>query len=479
MLITREIINKNIRFHNVHVTLDGKIDLRSFTYDDLSKMIDRYKNLLLANGAKPGYSAVIGEQISLSQTAFVFACAELGVNVTIIDQPHGKNPRPNMYVPGSISTKLKLMLPITYLLSVGREYTVNNDKTRILMDVCRRTIIADGFTADFTPNDKILAKPDTIFLRCTSSGTTGTPKVLEHTHEFMSELVKRNSKMFYGKMGVIANLNHGSSPATFFLPGLVAENITDLFHIQALIPSKLSSTLTQLREKDIHMNHIMFPYSTMIDEFFSYEGNNSECILYTLSVIKQEWVEHTKTKKIKDIVSIFGTNETSGTVMINQATDHDFSENTYKKLDDFYGIHITEKNELEVGMPIYNKMVPTGDAFAKHGDKFLHLGRSNLYRINDLELDLNKYTAMLKKECRGDIIIDTNKNSIYIVLWDNNINDRIVKDIDRVMREDSGDLHFISKYDYLAESEFLTGVKVDRQLIREHFRNMVNQNTLP
>lgn len=472
MLITREIINKNIIFHDVLVDLEGKIDLRSYTYDDLSKIIDRYKNLLLANGARPGYSAVIGEQISVSQTAYVFACAELGINVTIIDQPHGKNRKPNTYVPGSISTKLKLMLPITYLLSAGREYTLNNDKTRILMDVCTRTIITDEFPADYSNNDKILANADSIFLRCTSSGTTDTPKVLEHTHEFMSTLVKRNSKMFYGKMAVIANLNHGSSPATFFLPGLVAENVTDLYHIQSGIPSKLSSTLTQLREKDIHINHVMFPYSAMIDEFLSYDGNNEECILYTLSVIKEEWVEHTKTKKIKDIISIFGTNETSGTVLINQATDHDFSENTYKKLDDFYGIHITEKSELEVGMPIYNKMVPTGDAFAKHGDKFLHLGRSNLYRINDLELDLNKYNAILKKECNGDIIVDNNKNSIYIVLWDKTASDEVVKNIDKIMREDSGDLHFISKHDYLTQADFLTGVKVDRQLIREHFRTL-------
>lgn len=473
MLITREIINKNIRFHDVLVDLNGEIDVKSYTYNHLSEMIDRYKNLLFANGARPGYSAVVGEQISLSQTAFVFACAELGVNITIIDQPHGKNPKPNTYVPGSISTKLKLMLPITYLLSVDRDYTVTNDKTRILMDVCKKTILADEFPVNIEPNDKILAKPDSIFLRCTSSGTTDTPKVLEHTHEFMSDLIKRNSKMFYGKMGVIANLNHGSSPATFFLPGLVSENVTDLYHMQANIPNKLSSALARLREQDVDINHVMFPYSSMIDEFLSYDGNNSECILYTLSVIKKEWVEHTKTKKIKDVISIFGTNETSGTVMINQATDHDFSENTYKKLDDFYGIHITEKNELEVGMPIYNKRVPTGDAFVKHGDKFLHLGRSNLYRINDLELDVNKYTAMLKKECDGDIIVDTNKNSIYIVLWDKTANNQIVKDIDRVMREDSADLHFVSKYDYLAQSEFLTGVKVDRQILREYFRTKI------
>jgi hypothetical protein len=243
--------------------------------------------------------------------------------------------------------------------------------------------------------------------------------------------------------------------------------------MQANIPNKLSSALARLREQDVDINHVMFPYSSMIDEFLSYDGNNGECILYTLSVIKKEWVEHTKTKKIKDVISIFGTNETSGTVMINQATDHDFSENTYKKLDDFYGIHITEKNELEVGMPIYNKRVPTGDAFVKHGDKFLHLGRSNLYRINDLELDVNKYTAMLKKECDGDIIVDTNKNSIYIVLWDKTVNDQIVKDINRVMREDSADLHFVSKYDYLIQSDFLTGVKVDRQILREYFRTKI------
>lgn len=477
MIITRELINKNIKFHEILLSRTNEFVLKTYSYTDLCVLIDTYKNLLISKGGRKGYSAVIGEQISLSQTAFVFACAELGIDITIVDNPHGPTSQEG-YFSGMISTKLKLLLPITYLLSSTNDYTVNNDKTRILMDVCRYTVFCQEEPKNQTPNDVIYAQDDTIFLRCTSSGTTGTPKVITHTHDFMSRLIKRNSSMFQGTMGVIANLNHGSSPATFFLPGIVSENVTDIYHIQAAVGQRLAIVLSKLQNLGININHIMFPYTYIIDDFFATGQKADQCIFYTLSVIKNEWLKFVKQDVVKDIISIFGTNETSGTLMINQATDDDFTENTYKALDDFYGLIINGKSELEVQMPVYDKVVATNDAFTKIKDKYLHLGRSNLYRINDLEIDVNNYSSLLKKHGNADIIVDTNKNSIYIVFWDNSMDASIAKDIDQLMREDSNGLHFISKHAYLDQKDFLTGVKVDRQLIREYFRNMVNQKTL-
>lgn len=475
-MISRSLINKNIKFHDVTLQ-NNSVHIDSFSYNDLEKLIDRYKNILLSKGAKTGYSAVIGLPVSIKQTALVFACAELGITVTIVDYPHGKNFKPNTYVPGSIDTKLSLMLPITFLLSTNNKYTLNNDKTRILMDVCNSTLLLDEIESDNSKNEIILSKPDTTFLKCTSSGTTTTPKVITHTHEFMSQLIVRNSKMFNGKMAMIANLNHGSSPATFFLPGVVSTEVTDFYHICPSTDVGHFALISQhLSNLGIHLNHVMFPYSHLIENFFSSETKLQDCTFYTLSIIKKEWIKFVN-NKIKDIISIFGTNETSGSLMINQASDVDFKENTYKLLDNFYKINITEKNELQVTMPIYKKTILTGDRFRYSENKLEHLGRSNLYRVNDLEINIDYINKFIQTNCNGEILVDLIKDSLYLILWED-VDYNAIKIIDKKLREMSGDLHYISKFAALKQENFMTGVKVDRQLLREYFRNMVNQNTL-
>lgn len=485
-MITRHLINKNIKFHDVAFTANNEPSVKSYTYDDLCLLIDRYKNLLIANGAELNCSAVIGTPVCITQTALFFACSELGISVSIVDhiKPLWSNKK---YRPLPVSTKVQILLPINYLLSKGKRYTNNNQKTKALMQVAIKTLIVDDHINDDSHNPKISAQNDTVILRCTTSGTTGTPKVLEHTHDFLEKLIKRNSSMFDGKIGLIANLNHGSSPATFFLPSIVSEKVTDIYHIisPAIGGTKLVNTndnhavaLSVLKEHGITINHLMFPYTESLEIFLKSNQDFKDCTLYTLGVIKSEWIEKVKNRSIKDIISIFGTNETSGSIFINQASDLDFHENTYEKLDDFYGININEKNDLEVTIPVYNKTVITGDMFTKKGGKFLHLGRSNLYRINDLEINLNSYIDVLKNHCNGDIILDENKNSIYMVIWDETIDLSVVQTIDRMMRMDSQNLHYISKYDCLKKESFMTGIKVDKQLLREYFRNMVNQKTL-
>lgn len=475
-MISRNLINKNIKFHDVTFE-NNSVHIDSFSYDDLEKLIDRYKNILTLRGAKPGYSAVIGFPVSVAQTALVFACAELGITITIVDYPHGKHSKPNTYVPGSIDTKLSLMLPITLLLSTNSKYTLNNDKTRILMDVCNSTLLLDEIESNNYKNEIALSKPDTVFLKCTSSGTTTTPKVITHTHEFMSKLIVRNSKMFYGKMAMIANLNHGSSPATFFLPGMASTEVTDFYHIcPSSDAAHFGSICEHLSNLGVHLNHVMFPYSHLIDQFFNTETKLKECYFYTLSIIKNEWLKFINIK-IKDIISIFGTNETSGALMINQASDIDFKENTYKLFDNFYKINITEKNELQVIMPIYEKTILTGDSFRQSENKFEHLGRSNLYRVNDLEINVDSINKFVQRQCNGEILVDLIKDSLYLILWED-VDYNLVKIIDSKLREMSGDLHYISKFAVLKQENFMTGVKVDRQLLREYFRNMVNQNIL-
>jgi hypothetical protein len=214
------------------------------------------------------------------------------------------------------------------------------------------------------------------------------------------------------------------------------------------------------------------PYTAIVDDFFNSTEVLPDCVIHTLGMIRKSWVEEVKKGRTKDIISIFGTNETSGPFMINQATDIDFAENSYKMLDDFYKLTLNKDNDLEVVVPIYDTTVKTHDRFLKRENKFVHVGRSNLYRVNDLEIDISKYQAEIDKLIKAELVIDTQKDNIYLAIWDEYFDIHKVRHIDNMMRDDSSGLHFIAKYDSLKYSDYLNGIKIDKEMLREYFRNM-------
>ena len=460
-MITRNIINPNISFID-YSTISTHMYSYSFTH--LNRLIDAYKNLLISKGAKKGNSIVIGTQANTSQIALVLACAELGLTIVIVAYPLPTNQTSKVKI--ATWMKLKLMLPIDYFILDNRNQT---DKFQIFKDVCRVTILIDEEQLDYTPNDVVYADKDTILFKCTSSGTTGTPKIITHTHGFMSKLIERNSKQFYGSMGMITNLAHGSSPAVYFLPGMMSKDTTQYINFPNLPLVEIAEIL---RSHDLSLDHLLVPYTLFVDQLFD-KSNESlpGCVIHTLGLIRKSWVEAVKNNRAKDIISIFGTNETSGPFMINQATDVDFDENTYKVTDDFYDLELID-DCLYVGIKEYGSVIETNDKFLKRGDKFVHVGRSNLYRINDLEIDLGKYQSIIDELLKAELVVDVKQDRIYLAIWDQDFDIHKVRHIDNVMRNDSNGLHFISKYDSLNYPDYLNGIKIDKEMLREYFRNM-------
>lgn len=459
MIVTRNIINKNIKYHDYK---DG--ELLSFDYDHLNKLIDAYKNLLIKKGIKKGNNAVIGNHACIEQIALVFACAELGVSLVIVANPFPPNKGAKDYVKGFINSKLRLLMPVDLFILSNRDDT---DKFQVFNDVCRFTIVINEENLDYTPNHVSYADANTILLRCTSSGTTNTPKIINHTHGFMSSLIERNSKQFYGSMGMLTNLAHGSSPAVYFLPGMSSDLVTDYYNLPNLHIIEVSDVVDQC---NIKLDHVLVPYTVQLDAFFDSDKYIQGCIIHTLGLIRKSWVQKVRLGVVKDIISIFGTNETSGPFMINQATDTDFTEDTYKLVDDFYAVNIDKDNCLNVTIPYYNNTVNTMDTALRRGNKFVHIGRSNLYRINDLEFDVGKYQLEIDNIMKAELVVDTQKDNIYLAIWDDISDVDKIKHIDTMMRVDSNGLHFISKHNCLKYSDYLNGIKIDKEMLREYFR---------
>jgi acyl-CoA synthetase (AMP-forming)/AMP-acid ligase II len=425
--------------------------------------------LLIKAGLKKGTSAVIGNNANIEQLALVFACSELGIEIVIIPNPmpaknHNITSNVGQYK-GMINPKVALMMPIDLFISCERDDT---DKAAIFNDICRFSIAISEHDLDYTTNDIIRADENSIFLKCTSSGTTDTPKVIKHTHGFMHDLIMRNSRQFYGAMAMLNNLAHGSSPATYFLPGMVSNQVTDHYNFANTHPVQVAEIAHELQ---LTINHMLVSYTMYIDEFFESNVSLKDCVIHTLGLIRKDWADKIKEKnKAKDVISIFGTNETSGPLMINQATDIDFTEDTYKVLDDFYKLEIDKDKCLIATVPFYNKQVNTMDTFLKRGDKYVHVGRSNLFRINDLDIDVGKYQLEVDKLMKADLVIDVKKDNIYLAIWDNDFDHNKVNKINDLMKNDSNGLHHISKYSNLVYTDFLSGIKLDKEMLREYFR---------
>jgi hypothetical protein len=224
--------------------------------------------------------------------------------------------------------------------------------------------------------------------------------------------------------------------------------------------------------KKFEFDHLMIPYSYMIDNFLKH-GTYENLNLYTLSTIKQQWVPYFLDKRIKNIISIFGSNETSGPTFINEIADHAFEENKYRLLDDFYSINLLEGNMLEVTMPVYGTKIVTNDVFDKVDFNYYHRGRNDLYRVNGFEVNVTAYTELIKKYLDADLIIDTVKDSLYIAVWKDERTESNINIIREAISKSSYNAHKINKYAVLDKIKFMTGVKLDMELLRDYFRKFV------
>jgi acyl-CoA synthetase (AMP-forming)/AMP-acid ligase II len=471
-LITRNIINKNIIFKDVNVHNLYQKD-KVYTFDDLEKQINIVKNVLQKEYlCKEGETALIGIVPCVLQIATFFACAELGLNVVIAD--HNRND--NWINPDYVDPKTQSLLPINYFIVTSDEHLI--PKYKLFYKICEKTVvIKDLESKDASPNNYLGCTENSMLLKCTSSGTTGTAKLVNHNHGFLKRLISRNKTFYYGSVCMAHNLNHGSSPATYFLPALCSEDtkIFVSYMITYVTETSRTDELTKFaidKFNKYNFDHLMIPYSYMIDNFLK-SGTYQTLNLYTLSTIKQQWVPYFLDNKIKNIISIFGSNETSGPTFINEVADHAFEENKYRKIDDFYDINLLDGNMLEVTMPVYGTKIVTNDLFDRRNNDYYHKGRSDLYRVNGFEVNVNHYTLLVKESLDADLIIDTAKDSLYIAVWqDQDVENHIDKICEQI-KVSSYNVHTINKFAILDKTKFMTGIKLDMELLRDYFRKFV------
>lgn len=451
MIFTREIINKNIKYYDVNVN-DG-IGI-PYTYHDLISRVDAYKNLLIKNGAQHGQSILIGTQASLSQIAMIIACSELGLIISIVESPKNEN--------NELAISYERLLPIDFFV-IENQVTAKNFE--VYRDTIRKTLLLSEQTLDYTPNNNVYVTENSIFLKCFDGRKK---EVIEHKQDFITKLSLRNSKLFYGKIGMLRNLNHGSSVATYFLPNLLSDRVTEFYNIFCK-SEKFYNRI--LGEQKLSLDHLLYPYTKMMDDFFESETTMENCILYTLSIVRKEWVNKLQ-GKVKDVISMFGTSLTSGPYLINQATDQDFSENSYKTIDDYYKIRINDKNSLEIMMPDSNEFIDTNDIFVVSNNKYFYQGNYNYYRVNDTMIDIRVWNKIVSNEIDAYTVVDTFKNRIYLAIWDKSVDQNKINKIDKRLKNRSDQKHYIHTHAYLNRDDYYDGDRILLGELINYFRNL-------
>lgn len=454
------------------------------TYDKilLVERINFWKYILKYKyNAQPQESILIGMQkLGIDYFSIIIAAAELSLKIVVVDYNRTDKFRNIAYN----DPKTKLLSPIDIflhdfpldLLETDRVYskyvffTVHSNRTYSIVD-------AFNFVIDQALIDSVICiqpKPSDILFRVTSSGTTDVPKVIEHTHEFIAAISLRNSKLYKGTALHVNNLNHGASASVTLLPTLASEYVTKHLFYDGADTESISNLVDALTPYKNDIGYLSFPYPFLIDKFIEVSRGKKlrwpNLDLITLSYILDNAKHAVRDGIFNSITSIFGSNETLGPLFVNTASKNNWNIDSryYTIPNDFYKIKLSKEGKITVTIPVYNKDVETNDYFDKDGDYFVHKGRSDMFRINGETIKTGTINDLNKKDPRVYIVVDTLNHCLYLACWEDlsmeeiyTIKEQIENNFERIK---------ITKILHLDKSSFNYAIKIDNELLREHFR---------
>jgi len=481
MIVDRNLISKNFRYKTNELNHRYGFEEENITnLRGLENRIDYWKYILFAHcGMDKGDKIALGlTQIGLDYIAIVFAGMELSLQFVVLDfSIQADRIGVNDYKTDAFG-KIDLFLHHFPDGDENLEYYGKKAKK-----VFHTYDLADLVIAK---NDEFRAvaarrpKPDDVLMLCTSSGTTGTPKRVQHTHRFMYELAKRNAQQFEGSVMHIRNLHHGSSMAVFFLPTLASDAVDLHMGLGYNIAEEGMCKIANISQK-YQIKNISFPYTSDIDIFLkeceqrSYNWKDGLNI-YTLSYIPSTWKQYFDNVGINQIQSIFGCNETSGPLFVsNMVKDQEFDPKHFLQLDDFYKFTLDKKDMLDVHMPVYDTVIHMNDMFTVENHIWIHQGREDLIKVDQVEINLGTLMQTPSKyKIDALALTDTVFNKIYLAIWED-IPDSVAKIktdiINKDIQRNINKTLKISKYAVLSKSDFMRGIKLDHEMIRDWFRN--------
>jgi acyl-CoA synthetase (AMP-forming)/AMP-acid ligase II len=492
-IISRHFLRQDLEYHE---------DDQIYRYDDFVDSINKWKNILYYQyNMRPGMSACfIDMSVYFEYCTLFIAAAELGIRTLCIPErpktPDGRVPKldqvineiglPDLmyyYSEESIVLQAKTMaMPQMALVNMAARYSSN----LMTFDDYVNYNAADY---DKALNDQILATEENILSWTTTSGTTGDPKPIEYNHRQLYDIAQRNAQVFgFDQPGISVshtrNMHHAAILMANFLP---AFGWAQYHHS---LRTDYNQTDVEFAEQFVDFvnrkgtNKVLLPFSLMLEAVFSYIKKNNIKFNHAFDVIvggfniTKTYVEAFQATNINKIMSMFGSNETLGPVLV-RIIDHNTGVDNYDPtflgtpVDDMYNIRITDQQLIAVTCPVlFNDEIVMGD-MAQGNDVtgYYHLGRPNItkLRFNEVEFYVNEIRELIKSimpDLRFEVVADTIGQKLYVAVWQGTmdidlLNQRMMERYDRLT---------ISDWDYLNLMDY-DKFKIDVPALIEYFRN--------
>ena len=405
MLITRDIIHEDLQFKNENMN-------RAI----LSYKINDFKTLLLSHNAKKGDIVALSIiEVNHLHVAALFACAELGLRVILIDAPATKQSLPY--------TKLALHGPADFCIDDGRHSLYDGLHGEMIKTYSKKLIDLSElnqycYTANKQPWQ---VSPEDPFLISSTSGSTSPSRKVEFSHEEVYEISKRNIDIFKfdeeSKVMHTRNMHHASALLTPLLPSLMASKYHDCF----LIPDKrkfitYSSKKLRHKIKSENFTHMMV---SNIDTLKWFIDNTiapfPTKLIMNMSgfTMTQEFIDMSKQYNI-EFMSHYGSIDTAIPLLVNHITPE--SKHNDKCLgvlpDDYYQLTLNPDHSVEVMCRLWNKPRKMDDLLYMSNNKFYLQGRvdnvmnETIQEAKELDIDLDLFfqdTKINMEQLRGHL----------------------------------------------------------------------------
>jgi len=323
--------------------------------------------------------------------------------------------------------------------------------------------------------------PDEIVLITSTSGTTGTPRIIEYTHRMFDDVRKRSIKIFNlveeDRVLHLSNMHHGGTGGVFFLPSLSACKYHYYFDGQNPV-ADIDQLVNLVQQEKI--TKAMFPNNVLVDKFLdklTWVDHDFE--MYVNQSISKTWIDKVKRTNVKAIHALFGSTETLGPIFLNTITPNTDSDhnilNYGKLLDDHYAVTCQDNCTIVDIKNHYQEVL--NDFFTIDSDgNHIFQSRTTMIRINDCVVSLKDLTRITQDllDNNGVIVPDIITNKIYVA-YNKNITDpeSTLHQLDLELKAISP----ILQVDYSAcvdLGQFISGIKLSMENLRTHFRQKYN-----